>query len=366
LSTGGDGAPVKTVLVTGGCGFIGSHFVRFLLQRTDWRIVNLDRLTYAGHQENLSEVAEGPRYRFAKGDIADRTLVDALVHDEKPWGIVNFAAESHVDRSILDPTPFLRTNISGVQVLLESARRHALKRFLQISSDEVYGDSSTSESFDEESVLTPSSPYAASKAAADLLCLAYRRTYGLPVLIVRSSNNYGPYQFPEKLIPLVIRNVLAGKALPVYGDGLQQRDWLYVEDNVEAIFAVLERGRAGSIYNVATGEEHTNLEMVQTLCRLLGENTPSDPAELLSRIHHIADRPGHDRRYALNARRIREELSWVPRVPFNVGLDRTVRWYLRYQDWINRILSDEYESYYESVYLRSWERSPGMLTESSR
>ena len=348
---------MKTVLVTGGCGFIGSHFVRLLLREMEWRVVNLDKITYAGNPENLADVEEGIRYRFVKGDIGDRALVDTLLQEERPWAVVNFAAESHVDRSILDPSPFLTTNVVGAQVLLEASHRYGVERFLQISTDEVYGDVEGKEPRSEESPLAPSSPYAASKAAADLLCLAYRRTYSVPVLIVRSSNNYGACQFPEKLIPLIIRNALSGASLPVYGDGLQQRDWLYVEDNCQAILTALERGKLGFIYNVGTGEERTNLEVVRTVCRLLSEEAGLDLATLLKRIRFVTDRPGHDRRYALSSQRIREEVGWSPSVPLEIGLRRTIRWYLQNQEWVKRVTSGEYQTYYEAVYVRAWGRS---------
>lgn len=341
---------MKTLLVTGDCGFIGSHFVRQSLRHSDRRIVNLDGLTYAGRGDNLSGIAEGPCYRFVEGDIRDRAFVDRLLQEERPWGVVNFAAESHVDRSILDPAPFVATNVGGVQVLLEGARAYDVERFVQVSTDEVYGDATGVQAFAEDSRLAPSSPYAATKAAADMLCLAYVRTHGLPVVIVRPSNNYGPCQFPEKLIPLMIRNALTGDSLPVYGDGLQLRDWLYVEDNVHAILAILEHGRPGAVYNVATGEERTNLDVVRSVCRFLGGASDS----LAARIRHVTDRPGHDRRYAVDTRRMRSELGWVPRVAFETGLERTVRWYLEHTAWIERLTSEDYRTYYDAVYTHSW------------
>jgi dTDP-glucose 4,6-dehydratase len=348
---------MQTILVTGGCGFIGSHFVRLLISRTGWRVVNLDKLTYAGTLENVRGVQEGERYRFVRGDIGDRGLVDSLFREEHPSAVVNFAAESHVDRSILDSSPFLETNIGGVQILLEASRRHSIERFVQISTDEVYGDAEGKEPRGEESLLAPSSPYAASKAAADLLCLAYRRTYGTPVLIVRSSNNYGPFQFPEKLIPLVIRNALGGEDIPLYGDGLQRREWLYVDDNVEAILRVLERGESGAIYNVGSAEERTNLEVIHRLCSLLSEEARLDLQSLLKRIQFVLDRPGHDRRYALKADRIRKDLGWEPAVPFETGLRKTVRWHLQNKALEARGISEEYLSYYEAVYSRAWGQS---------
>ncbi len=345
---------MSAILVTGGCGFIGGHFVRLLLRRTDRRVVNIDKLTYAGHAETLADLPEGARYRFVQGDIARLAVVDALLREERPWAVVNFAAESHVDRSIVDSGPFLDANIGGVRVLLEGVRRHGVGRFIQVSTDEVYGDADGREPFGEESGLKPSSPYAATKAAADLLCLAYARTYGLPVVVARSSNTYGPYQFPEKLIPLTVRNALIGGPLPLYGDGLQRRDWLYVEDNAEAIFRVLEHGRGSSIYNVASGEERTNLEVVHAICRILGTHGRADAAELHARIRHIADRPGHDRRYAIDSRRVREELGWVPQTSFDAGLEHTVRWYLGHQDWVRGVVSGDYETYYDAIYARRW------------
>ncbi len=347
---------MKTVLVTGGCGFIGSNFVRLLCASGDWRVVSLDKLTYAGNLENLSGIVQ-ERHRFVKGDIADRSLVDRLLEEEKPWAIVNFAAESHVDRSILDSSPFLQTNIAGVQTLLESVRRHPVDHFLHISTDEVYGDKVGQEPADEKSPLIPSSPYAASKAAADLLCLSYRRTYGLPILITRSSNNYGPYQFPEKLIPLMIRNAMSGMKLPVYGDGMQMRDWLYVDDNCRAILAVLEKGTPGSVYNIGTEIERSNLEVVQSICELLSEVAGPDVEALKHTIESVVDRPGHDRRYAISTAKLRAEIDWAPTVSFDTGLSKTVRWYLQNEDWVARVTSGEYRKYYESVYVQAWGQS---------
>jgi dTDP-glucose 4,6-dehydratase len=351
-----DPEAMRTVLVTGGCGFIGSNFIRLLCAKADWRVVNLDKLTYAGNLENLSGI-ENERHRFVKGDITDRAMVDRLLEDEKPWAIVNFAAESHVDRSILDSVPFLQTNITGVQTLLESVRRHPVNRFLHVSTDEVYGDREGNEPATEEAALMPSSPYAATKAAADLLCLAYRRTYDLPLLITRSSNNYGPFQFPEKLIPLLIRNALNGSGLPVYGDGRQLRDWLYVEDNCQAILAVLEGGSVGTIYNIGTGSERTNLEVAEAICAAVAEETDLEAEKLKARIEFVTDRPGHDRRYALNTQRMQRDLNWVPLVSFEAGLRQTIRWYLAHQEWTARVTSGGYRQYYESVYLYAWEPS---------
>lgn len=345
---------MTTVLVTGGCGFIGSHFVRLLLERTGWRIVNIDNLTYAGDLERVATSGRDERYRFVKGDIADRAGLQTLCAEERPWAVVNFAAESHVDRSILDAAPFLHANVLGVQSLLEVAREYSVERFVQISTDEVYGDLAEGVRASEDSPLRPSSPYAASKAAADLLCLAYRRTYGLPILITRSSNNYGPWQFPEKLIPLLIRNALAGETLPLYGDGMQQRDWLYVADNSEAILAVLDRGKVGAIYNVAAGRERTNVEVAQALRGTLAEAAGSAFGSGVPDICFTPDRPGHDRRYAIDAGRIRRELAWAPRVSFEEGMVRTVGWYLEHRDWVERVCSGAYMDYHADVYGRHW------------
>ena len=346
---------MKTLLVTGGCGFIGSHFIRLALETNQWRVVNLDKLTYAGNLENLADVDHHGNYSFVKGDIADARVIDEALARQKPSAIINFAAESHVDRSILDASDFVETNYVGVRVLLEGARRHAVSRFVQISTDEVYGDIEGKESCAEDSPLAPSSPYSATKAAADLLLSAYWRTYGFPAIIVRSTNNYGPCQFPEKLIPLMIRNALGGAELPVYGDGLQRREWLYVEDNCRCILAVLERGELGRIYNVGVGEEKTNLEVVEKVCRLLAEEKGVDPICFLKKILFIKDRPGHDRRYSLRAERVRAELGWAPRAAFETGLRSTIRWYLDHEEWVQRVTTGEYQNYYNAVYARAWE-----------
>jgi dTDP-glucose 4,6-dehydratase len=346
---------MKTILVTGGCGFIGSNFVRLLGAQHGFRVINLDKLTYAGNLENVADVA-GERHRFVKGDICDRLLLDRLLDEEKPWAIVNFAAESHVDRSILDASPFLQTNIAGLQSLLDAIRRYSVERFLHISTDEAYGDKEGQEPSREDSPLLPSSPYAATKAAADLLCLAYRRTYGLPVIVTRSSNNYGPYQFPEKLIPLLVRNVLNDLDFPVYGDGRQIRDWLYVEDNCRAILSVLEKGQIGCIYNIGTGEERTNLDVVESICIAIAERKNLDLQKLKQRIRYVTDRPGHDRRYAIDTSKVRADTGWKPRETFATGLKHTVDWYLDHQDWISRVTSGEYQRYYDSVYAQAWGR----------
>jgi len=337
---GNDGK--RTVLVTGGCGFIGSNLIRLLLaERPEWTVINLDLLTSAGNPENPSDLEPDPRYRFVHGDIADRAQVERTLA-EGVWAIVNVAAETHVDRSILDSGEFIRTNVQGTETLLAAALEHKVPVFVHISTDEVYGSLGARGSFSEDDVLAPSNPYAASKAAADLLCLAFHRTYGLPAVITRSSNNYGPYQFPEKLIPLFITNAIEDKPLPLYGDGLQVRDWLYVEDNCRAILQVLERGRPGDIYNVGGGHELTNLALTRLLLAELGK-----PEELIS---FVPDRPGHDRRYALNCRKIFLDLGWRPDVDFKDGLHRTVQWYLEHREWWERVKSGAFREYYRKQY----------------
>ncbi len=349
---------MRNVLVTGGCGFIGSNFVKYLLrEKGEIRVVNLDLLTYAGNPENVAECEGDARYRFVRGDVCDRALVEEVFARYGIDTVVHFAAESHVDRSIEDPEVFLRTNILGTQVLLEAARRswslgggekhsrayRAGVRYLQVSTDEVYGALGPEEAaFTEERPLAPNSPYSASKAGADLLVRAYHETYGLPVQITRCSNNYGPYQFPEKLIPLMIHNALEGKALPVYGDGLQVRDWLYVEDHCRAIAAVLDGGQDGAVYNIGGGNERTNLEIVRLILGKLGKPE--------TQIEHVEDRPGHDRRYAIDSGKIERELGWRPRWSFADGIARTIEWYLEHADWVERIVHGEYAAYYAKMY----------------
>ncbi len=339
------------ILITGGCGFIGSNFIHYVLRHhEDWQVVNLDKLTYAGNLANLKDVEGDPRYKFVKGDIADRELVSRLFQEEKFDAVVNFAAESHVDRSILDPSPFIETNVKGTQVLLEAARQYKVERFIQISTDEVYGSLGETGKFTEESPLQPNSPYAASKAAADLLCRAYYKAYGVPVIITRSSNNYGPYQFPEKLIPLMIRNALAGKELPVYGEGKNVRDWLYVEDNCRAIDLVLERGRVGEVYNIGGNCEKRNIEVVNAICEILKNHHLTQ--HLTPKIRFIKDPRGaaHDYRYALDCSKIKSALGWEPQVSFEHGLKRTVEWYLANQAWMESVITGEYQEYYQKVY----------------
>jgi dTDP-glucose 4,6-dehydratase len=333
----------KTILVTGGCGFIGSNFIHYLLGKyPSYRIINLDKLTYCGNLDNLCEVAQQPNLRFVRGDIADRRLVMAILHDERVDAVINFAAESHVDRSIEDPDLFLRTNVLGTQVLLEGARAAAVQLFIQISTDEVYGSLGTTGLFTESTPLNPNSPYAASKTAADLMVRAYTKTYGLAAIITRCSNNYGPYQFPEKLIPLMISNALEDRDLPIYGDGLNVRDWIYVGDHCEAIDTILHRGKRGEIYNIGGGCERNNLQVVRTILEALGK-----PESL---IRFVKDRPGHDRRYAMDFSKLKRGLDWQPRVLFEQGIQQTIAWYKDHQDWWRRIKTGEYLEYYERMY----------------
>jgi dTDP-glucose 4,6-dehydratase len=331
----------QRVLVTGGCGFIGSNFIRHLLSASDYDITNIDKLTYAGNLENLKDLEGNPRYTFVKGDISVRDDLDRLFEREID-GIVNFAAESHVDRSIINPDDFVNTNIHGTYLLLEQARKRGVARFLQVSTDEVYGSLGTSGKFREETPLAPNSPYSASKASADLIALAYHRTFGLPVMITRCSNNYGPYQFPEKLIPLLISNALEGIELPIYGDGLNVRDWIHVTDHCAAIALVLQKGIAGNVYNVGAEKEKTNLEIVERILESLGK-----PRSL---IKYVKDRPGHDRRYAIDNAKIRSELGFQVAMPFETGIEETVRWYVENRPWWERIKTGEYLEYYDQWY----------------
>jgi len=331
------------ILVTGGAGFIGSNHVRYLLEHTDDRVVNLDVLTYAGNLENLAGLEDHPRYRFVKGDIRDAELVSKLLDEESIDAVVHFAAESHVDRSLDAPGAFLDTNTRGTQVLLQCALQHRLDRFVMVSTDEVYGSlAPDAPGFTEATPLAPNSPYAASKAAADLICRAYHHTFGLDVCITRCSNNYGPYQFPEKLIPLMIANALEDKTLPVYGDGLNVRDWLHVADHCRAIDLVMRRGRAGEVYNVGGGNEWANLDLVKILLEKLDK-----PDSLIA---FVKDRPGHDRRYAIVADKLTNTLGWQPQLAFPEGLSLTVQWYLDNRNWWQKIRSGEYRGYYDSMY----------------
>lgn len=334
---------MPTLLVTGGCGFIGANFIRWQLPTySDQKIVNLDKLTYAGNPENLADVASDPRYAFEHGDICDREFVDRVLRDHKPDLVVNFAAESHVDRSILDSGPFVRTNIVGTQVLMDACRAVGVQKYLQVSTDEVYGSLGAEGFFTEETPLAPNSPYSASKAAADLLVRGYVHTFGFPAVITRCSNNYGPYQFPEKLIPLFISNALKDQALPVYGTGENVRDWIHVLDHGRGIDAALRKGRVGEVYNFGGHSEVRNIDLTLTLLELLGK-----PQTL---IKYVADRPGHDLRYAIDCAKAETELGWKPQHNFRDGLRETIDWYLANTAWIDRIKSGEYRKYYEQQY----------------
>jgi dTDP-glucose 4,6-dehydratase len=349
------------ILVTGGAGFIGANFVLDWLAGCDEPVLNLDALTYAGNLASLKRLAGDARHVFVQGDIGDRARVDALLAQHRPRAIVNFAAESHVDRSIHGPAAFIQTNVVGTFHLLEAARAYhaglaaaekAAFRFLHVSTDEVYGSLGPNDPpFTETTPYAPNSPYSASKAASDHLVRAYHHTYGLPTLTTNCSNNYGPYQFPEKLIPLVIHNALAGKPLPIYGDGRNVRDWLYVTDHCAAIRRVLEAGRVGETYNIGGNNEITNLEVVTTVCAILDELHPESPVTPHARlITHVADRPGHDRRYAIDAGKIRAELGWAPQERFETGIRKTVAWYLANQDWVNDVVSGEYRHWVAANY----------------
>ncbi len=331
------------LLVTGGAGFIGSNFLYHILETyPKYNIVNLDKLTYAGNLENLEGLKDNPRHTFVRGDIVDRNVVESILRDHAIDAIINFAAESHVDRSIMGAAEFVQTNVVGTNVLLELAKEFKLKRFIQVSTDEVYGSLGPEGFFTETTPLHPNSPYAASKAAADLLALAYHHTFSIPVVITRCSNNYGPYQFPEKLIPLMIANAMQDKPLPVYGDGLNVRDWLHVRDHCAAIDVVLHKGVEGGVYNIGGNNEKTNIELVKLLLKILGK-----PESLIS---FVKDRPGHDRRYAIDSSKIHKELGWTPAHTFERGIEETIMWYLRRQDWWQRIISGEYTKYYQKMY----------------
>jgi len=334
------------ILVTGGAGFIGGNFVYYELKNhPDDKIVCIDKLTYAGNLSTLEEAMKNPNFRFVRGDIADRECVFKLFEEEKPDIVVNFAAESHVDRSVKDPGVFLTTNILGTQTLMDACREYGVQRYHQVSTDEVYGDLPLDRPdlfFYEDTPLHTSSPYSASKASADLLVLAYYRTFKLPVSITRCSNNYGPYHFPEKLIPLMITHALADESLPVYGDGLNVRDWLYVEDHCAAIDLVMRKGRVGEVYNVGGHNERTNIDVVRTILKTLGK-----PESLIS---YVKDRPGHDRRYAIAPDKIHSELGWLPATKFDDGIRMTIEWYLNNRPWWEAILAGEYQDYYEKMY----------------
>ena len=334
------------IIVTGGAGFIGGNFVHHMVNKyPDYEIINLDLLTYAGNLETLKPVEDKPNYKFVKSDIADRKFIFDLFEKEKPDVIVNFAAESHVDRSITDPESFVRTNVMGTTTLLDACREFGIKRYHQVSTDEVYGDLPLDRPdlfFTEETPLHTSSPYSSSKASADLFVLSYHRTFGTPVTISRCSNNYGPYHFPEKLIPLIISRALADEELPVYGTGENVRDWLHVADHCTAIDLIIHEGREGEIYNVGGHNERTNLEVVKTILKAL--NKPE------SLIKYVSDRPGHDRRYAIDPKKLETELGWKPKYTFDTGIEQTIQWYLDNEDWWKHIINGEYQNYFENMY----------------
>lgn len=347
---------MKNILVTGGAGFIGSNFVKYMLETYEYNIINIDSLTYAGNLENLKEVENNPHYTFVKGDIRDREILDAIFKEHNIDTVVNFAAESHVDRSIEDPELFLSTNILGTQALLDTAKKYwkvnpedkhcrLFKegvKYLQVSTDEVYGTLGKEGMFTETTPLAPNSPYSASKTGADLIVRAYHETFGMPINITRCSNNYGPYQFPEKLIPLMINNCLKNRELPVYGDGMQIRDWLHVKDHCTGISTVLHKGKVGEVYNIGGNNEKANIEIVKLIIANLGKSE-----EL---IKYVQDRPGHDRRYAIDNTKITTELGWSPSYTFEQGIKETIEWYLTHEAWMNKIVNGEYMKYYEEMY----------------
>lgn len=347
----------RSVLITGGAGFIGANFIlNFLAANPGCRVVNLDLLTYAGNLANLQGVAGNPDYRFVRGDICDAPLVAGLLAEERIDAVVHFAAESHVDRSILGPEVFVRTNVLGTQVLLEESRRHAASgtvasfRYLQVSTDEVYGSLGPTGFFSETTPLAANSPYSASKAGADLLVRAYHETFGLDTLITRCSNNYGPFQFPEKLIPLIIQNIINRRPLPVYGDGKNVRDWLHVRDHARAVELVLKRGVPGEVYNVGGNNEWQNIDIVGLICDLMDRRLDRTPGECRGLITYVTDRPGHDRRYAIDAAKVRGALGWEPDYSFEQGIQETIDWYLANQEWVKDVTTGEYQSYYERQY----------------
>ncbi len=330
------------VLVTGGAGFIGSNFIKMLIDGDELHVVNLDALTYAGNLENLRSVESAKAYTFYKANISDHEEVCRIFEIEKPEFVVNLAAESHVDRSILEPGIFVDTNIRGTMNLLEASKKYGIKRFLQVSTDEVYGSLGKTGYFTEDTPLAPNSPYSAAKAGADLICRSYQKTFGMDIVITRCSNNYGPYQFPEKLIPLMIFNAVNNKELPVYGDGMNIRDWIHVEDHCRGLISVLKNGRAGEIYNIGGENERTNIDIVKTILEILEKD--------VSLIRYVKDRPGHDRRYAVNTDKINKELGWKPFVEFSQGLKDTVQWYLDNSEWVQHCISGDYRNYYQRNY----------------
>jgi len=336
---------LKRILVTGGAGFIGSNFVNLMLkEHQDYFIVNLDKLTYAGNLENLTESEKNPNYKFIKGDIGNAELVDYLFSEFEIKYVINFAAESHVDRSILGSGVFYKTNVLGTNVLLEASRRHKVEKFVHVSTDEVYGSLGETGKFTETTPLSPNSPYSSSKAGSDIMVQAFFHTYGFPGVITRCSNNYGEYQFPEKLIPLMVINAMHNKKLPVYGDGLNVRDWIYVHDHNRAIDLVFQKGRAGEVYNIGADSERKNIEIVKLILSTLGKGEDL--------IEYVKDRPGHDRRYAIDSTKIETELGWKPRVTFEQGIRQTIEWYTKNEQWWKRIISGDYQKYYETQYLK--------------
>ena len=350
---------MKNVIVTGGAGFIGSNFVRYILNRNnEVNVINVDKLTYAGNLENLKGLEENPRYIFKKVDICNKESIEKIIKKYEVDTIVNFAAESHVDRSIKDPTEFINTNIKGTQILLDAAKKAWTTgedkykegtKYVQVSTDEVYGSLKLQdECFKETTPINPHSPYSASKASADMLVKAYYDTYKFPTCITRCSNNYGPYQFPEKFIPLIINNCLKHKSIPIYGDGSNIRDWLFVEDHCRAIYRVIEEGRFGQVYNIGGHNERTNMQIVKTIIDYLNKNVDSTITEDL--IEYVKDRKGHDKRYGINPEKISKELDWLPEIKFEDGIVETIRWYLDNQKWLNNIVSGEYENYYKKMY----------------
>lgn len=336
---------MKNILVTGGAGFIGSNFVKYLLRNFDYNVINFDKLTYAGNLENLTDIEKDPRYTFFKGDICSEQDVEKALTENKVDTIVNFAAESHVDRSILGPKEFIVTNVIGTQVLLEASRKLGIEKYLQVSTDEVYGSLPEDKPellFTERTPITTNSPYSASKASADLLVNAYFHTFKMPVLTTRCSNNYGPYQFPEKLIPLMIAKAVDGQKLPVYGDGKNVRDWLYVEDHCSAICEVLHKGKIGDVYNIGGNNEWYNIDIVKIILKILGKGE--------DHITYVKDRPGHDRRYAIDSSKIMRELGWAPKYQFDGGIEKTIKWYVENENWWRRIMKGEYLNYFEKNY----------------
>jgi len=330
------------IFVTGGAGFIGSNFIRYTLGcKKGYRVVNYDKLTYAGNLANLQSVSDDPNYSFVRGDICDAAAVEAAM--QGCAAVVHFAAESHVDRSIYEPAPVIQTNVTGTFIMLQIARKLGIERFVHISTDEVYGDMALGAFADEDSKLEPSSPYSASKAASDLLVRSYFRTYGFPGIITRSSNNYGPYQFPEKFLPLMISNALDGKPLPIYGDGKQQRDWLHVEDNCRGVLAVLEKGRVGEAYNIGGTDVEENIDVARRLLKLTGRSE--------SLLSYVKDRPGHDRRYALRCRKMEQELGWTPKISLEDGLRQTIEWYKNNGEWLAAVRAGDYLTYYDQYYV---------------